>query len=243
MDSANSAPSAAESLHLLLASNHEIAEFLNEMAKLAATQVISEPDAICGILLSRNKRMTVVGHSNQTAKDLDEIQAGFDEGPCLESQLRQTVIFTDDVRNETRWPDYMASVRASGIRSVLAVPLELGDVATAAMNFYAHEPHAFADADIARARQFASLASLAVTVALRIAASTEAVEDRQKAMESRTAIDVAIGIIMAKQDCSQAEAFEILAEISSQRNVKVRELARDLVAAIGKTAPTTVFED
>lgn len=243
MDSTNTAPSAAESLHMLLASNQEIAGFLNEVAKLAAIEVIREPDAICGILLSREKRLTVVGHSNQTAKDLDEIQAGFDEGPCLQSQWDQTVIVSNDVRDETRWPDYMMTVRASQIRSVLAVPLSLGKAATAAMNFYAHEPNTFDDEDIASALRFASLTSQAVTVALRIASAAEAAKDRQQAMESRTAIDVAVGIIMAQQQCSQERAFEMLAEVSNLRNVKVRDLARDLVESIGKTPPKTTFEN
>ena len=243
MDSPNAAPSAAEWLHMLLASNHEIAEFINEVAKLAANEVIGEPDAICGILLSREKRLTVVGHSNQTAKDLDEIQAGFDEGPCLQAQWDQAVIISNDVRHETRWPDYMVTVRASEIRSILAVPLSLGDAATAAMNFYAHEPHAFSEANVAHALRFASLTSLAVTVALRIAAASEAAADRQQAMESRTAIDVAVGIIMAQQHCTQQQAFDMLAEVSSLRNIKVRGLARDLVESIGKTPPKTTFDN
>src|SRR5699024_1731759 len=116
MDSTNATPSAAESLHMLLASNHEIAEFINEVAKLAATEVIDEPDANCGILLRREKRLTVVGHSNQTAKNLDEIQAGFDEGPCLQAQLDQTVIVSHDVRHETRWPDYILKIGRASCR-------------------------------------------------------------------------------------------------------------------------------
>ena len=242
MDSTHAAPSAAKSLHMLLASNHEIAEFINEVAKLAATEVIDEPDANCGILLRREKRLTVVGHSNQTAKDLDEIQAGFEEGPCLQAQLDQTVIISHDVRHETRWPDYILTLRASDIRSVLAVPLSLGDTASAAMNFYAHEPNSFREEDIDHALDFASLTSLAVTVALRIAAAAEAAKDRQQAMESRTAIDVAVGIIMAQQQCSQQEAFDMLAEVSNLRNVKVRDLARELVESIGKTPQKTTFD-
>ena len=236
-------PSAAESLHSLLASNHEISEFLNELAKLAAAQVIGGENALCGILLSRNKRTTVVGHSSQYAKQLDEIQAGFDEGPCLEAQATQMVLQVSDARYETRWPEYMATVRDSEIRSVLAVPLTLEDKATGALNFYAFNTGTFDDENIAHAQRFASLASLAVTVALRIVISEEVAEDRQKAMESRTAIDIAVGVIMAQNACSQEEAFDILTEVSSHQNIKIRDLARNLVASIGKAQPTTVFEE
>ena len=242
MDSTQTPPSAAESLHMLLASNHEIADFLNELAKLAAFEVIGPSEGYCAILLSRNRRKTVVGHSSQTAKDLDETQAGFNEGPCLEAQLRHKVILSPDVREETRWPRYMTTLRTSDIRSVMAAPLSLGETATAAMNFYALDPNAFTDEDIDEAQQFASLASLAVSVAIRIADAADAAEDRQQAMESRTAIDIAVGMIMAQQGCSQEEAFDLLAEVSSVRNVKVRDLARDLVASVGKGTPKTAFE-
>ncbi len=243
MDSTNIGPSAAESLHTLLATNHDIADFINELAALAAAQVVGKADALCGILLSRDKRTTVVGHSNQQAKEMDEIQAGFDEGPCLEAQRTHTVVRVTDVQHERRWPNYMATARESGLRSIMAIPLSLEDKATAAMNFYTSEVDAFGEDDVVQARQFAKLTSLAVTVALRLAISAEAADDRRKAMESRTAIDIAVGIIMGQQQCDQDEAFRILAEVSSQRNVKVRDLARDLVASIGNSQPTTVFED
>src|SRR5699024_11042085 len=72
MEPQKTQPSAAEALHCLLASNHEICEFLNELAKLAASHIVGSQGAVCGILLSRNKRVTVVGHSNQMANEPDD---------------------------------------------------------------------------------------------------------------------------------------------------------------------------
>ena len=136
----------------------------------------------------------------------------------------------------------MSTLRTTDIRSVVAAPMSLSGSASAAMNFYALEPNAFDDEALKEAEQFASLASLALSVVLRIADATDAAEDRQRAMESRTAIDIAIGIIMAQQGCSQEEAFDLLAEVSSVRNVKVRDLAQDLVASVGNGKPKTAFD-
>jgi AmiR/NasT family two-component response regulator len=38
-------------------------------------------------------------------------------------------------------------------------------------------------------------------------------------MASRTTIDLAVGIIMARRRCTQAEAFEVLRTASSRGNV------------------------
>lgn len=243
MDSTPTQLSTAELLHDLLDSDQEIAEFLNQLAALAAREVTEDLPVLTGITLERNRRITIVGSSNAEARQMDEVQAGFDQGPCLEAQATHKLIKVPDVRYETRWPDYMDVVRDHGLRSVLAVPLELNDTAQAAMNFYTTAPDAFDEERTAAAQLFAQLASRALRVAVRIARYMELSEDRHRAMESRTVIDIAIGITMAQAQCSQEEAFSILRTASSHRNVKLRKLAEDLVASLGQSVPSTSFED
>lgn len=243
MDAIPMRVSAAEELHELLATDLEISDFVNELARVAADEMSKRFPVLCGITLDRQKRAAVAGSSSERARQLDEIQAGFDEGPCLASQAAQTAILVSDVAEETRWPDYMMTVREQGLRSILAVPLDLADTAKAAMNFYATDARAFQKEEVAIAERFAMLISRAMRVALRIARHTEAAEHRRLAMESRTSIDVAVGIIMAQNNCSQDEAFEVLVSVSSNRNIKLGQLAKDVVASIGQPTPTTVFEE
>jgi hypothetical protein len=47
-------------------------------------------------------------------------------------------------------------------------------------------------------------------------------------MQSRTVINLAYGVIMAQNRCSQAEAMEILTKVSSHRNRKLRDVATEL---------------
>jgi hypothetical protein len=137
----------------------------------------------------------------------------------------------------------MEVIRRIGLRSVLAVPLDLDGMAQAAMNFYTTAPNAFDEARTASAQEFATLASRALRVAVRVAQHMEISDDRQAAMESRTSIDIAVGITMAQARCSQQEAITILKTASSHRNVKLRVLAEDLIASLGQTSPVTAFEN
>ena len=66
--------------------------------------------------------------------------------------------------------------------------------------------------------------------------------DLRAAMESRSAIDLAAGIIMGQNRCSQAEAMSILTEASSGRTVKLRNVAEKLVASFAPGAPSTHFD-
>ena len=114
MDSAFHEPSTAELLHDLLATDQEIGDVLNELAYVAASEVMTTLPVLAGITLQRDKRIIIVGSSDDEARKMDEVQAGFKEGPCLEAQATGTLIRVHDVRNESRWPDYMAAVCSRG---------------------------------------------------------------------------------------------------------------------------------
>jgi AmiR/NasT family two-component response regulator len=61
-------------------------------------------------------------------------------------------------------------------------------------------------------------------------------------MESRTAIDLAAGIIMGQNRCSQEEAMAILVKASSGRNQKLRTVAENLVASLTSQDAFTHFD-
>ncbi len=242
MDSPHASHDLAAELTQVLLEDHDVPSVLKSIAELAAQQLSGDRTVLCGIILKRAKRNTVVATSSAEAQAMDEHQAGFDEGPCLEAQKTNSVISVPDVRYEQRWPQYMEEVRDHGLRSILAVPLTVGTTSTAAMNFYARETGAFTDAEIEIAERYTEVASQMVAIALRIARYAEDAEDRRVAMESRTTIDLAVGIIMAQNRCSQDEAVQILKSASNNRNMKVRELAEQITLAVGQMAPATAFE-
>ena len=63
---------------------------------------------------------------------------------------------------------------------------------------------------------------------MRIAALTDTAQNLRAAMDSRTTIDVAAGIIMAQKRCSHDVAIAILMKASSLRNIKLCEVAAAL---------------
>lgn len=218
----------------VLVEDRDISDVLTSISELAAEQLSTERHLLCGIVLRRARRSTVVATSSLEAQQMDEIQVGFDEGPCLEAQETGTLIRVPDVRYEKRWPDYMAEVRDRGLRSILAVPLDVDGSFAAAMNFYAHEEGAFSEEDVETAKRYAAVVSTVVGIAVRVAAVSEGVEDRQRAMETRTTINMAVGIVMAQNQCSPAAAIDILKQASNHRNIKLRDLAEQIIRSAGR---------
>ncbi|WP_051501130.1 GAF domain-containing protein [Nesterenkonia sp. AN1] len=131
---------ASADLQVLLEQDTDISSFLQGLAQVSAERFSGTQPVLCSIILDRSKRNVVVAASSPEAARLDEVQAGFDEGPCLEAQRTNTVISVSDVRSERRWPGYMAAVREFGMRSVLALPLTLQSESAAAMNLYTSTP-------------------------------------------------------------------------------------------------------
>lgn len=61
----------------------------------------------------------------------------------------------------------------------------------------------------------------------------------QAALASRAVIDQALGVITTQQKCSPGDAFDLLRGISQNRNVKVREVAVEIVTAVSGRSATS----
>jgi len=130
----------------------------------------------------------------------------------------------------------------NGIRSVLALPFDLpDDTAKAGLNLYSETVNGFDQAAVQRASDYVQQASKGLRLAVLIAQQSQTAANLRAAMTSRTVIDVATGIIIAQNRCSQAEAMEILKKASSNRNVKLRDVAQAIVDSAGGGPVATHF--
>ncbi|GGK80752.1 hypothetical protein Sme01_44850 [Sphaerisporangium melleum] len=65
----------------------------------------------------------------------------------------------------------------------------------------------------------------------------EAREDLRAALASRSVIAQAVGILMGRQRCAAGVAFAILSRASQNRNLKLHDLAVEIVTAVGGHPP------
>jgi GAF domain-containing protein len=230
-------------LHHLLLESQDITGFLNAFTTTLAQALSTDLGQVwCAVTLLRPKRSTTVAASSPDAEALDEIQYHYGDGPCLTAAREHRVVHLEDTRTDSRWPEYGKAAAANGVLSAVGVPLELGGEAAAALDLYADRPQAFDQAVLEVVQAQVAAASAALRLAVRMENHRDAEADLKAAMASRTTIDLAVGIVMGQNRCSQQEAFEILKAASSHRNLKLRELAADLVATVGKGPATTHFD-
>ena len=126
------AGSASERMQDLLLDSQDITEFLGEFSRTLAENLSQgDGEVWCAVTLLRDRKAGTVASSSEHAAALDEIQYPFGDGPCLTAAREHRLVHIPDVREDRRWPGYHEAAARSGIRSVVGVPFELGDEASA----------------------------------------------------------------------------------------------------------------
>jgi GAF domain-containing protein len=230
-----SAAAAAAELQQLLLDSSNIVNFLQQLAVLAVKTLAGQLS--CGITMRRDHRPITVASSDMRASQLDEIQYGHHEGPCLTTLSSGEVIIIDDLADDDRWGGYQMPALGHGVRSSLSLPLRTDGTVIGALNLYAPWPRAFGAQEQLDASRFADEASRALGLAVRLAEQAEMSEDLRNTLASRAVIDQALGVIMAQNRCTADEAFDVLRATSQNRNVKLRDIAAHIITSISGQPP------
>jgi GAF domain-containing protein len=214
-------------------SRRPLEEVLQQIVDIAK-DTVPGADEVSNTLVRDDKGWTSA-YTGRLALDADELQYERGYGPCMDAGRTGTVLLVDDMRTETRWPDYTARVTARGVLSSLSVPLPIQTDVIGALNCYSREPSAFSTSAIEIAEELAGHVAVAVNNVVASLWATTLVEQMRKAMESRSVIDQAMGVIMAQNRCDADAAFAILTRASQNRNIKLREIARGTVLSVSRT--------
>jgi hypothetical protein len=192
----------------------------------------------CSVTVVRERKAATVCSSDAETAVFDELQYSSKEGPCMEAARTGQDVEVVDLHTEERWPRYVRAMAGKPVRSVLAVPIALKSAGGAALNFYSTLPGPIPEQAKRALVEFTTVAANAVSLSVRLQTQKEKSEDLVAALESRTAIDLAAGVIMAQTGCPQAQAMKILLDASSHRNEKLRDVALSILERFNGGAVT-----
>jgi GAF domain-containing protein len=147
------------------------------------------------------------------------------QGPALSALHDKATVLMDDVRHETRWPDYCAQLaELTPVRSALGFYLELEGVPLGVLMLYEDQPNWFTDDRIDLGSVYADHA----TVALAKAAEHDHSTHLGVALQTNRIIAEAIGILMSTYKINEQHAFDLLRLASQHTNRKLRDVAADV---------------
>ena len=161
--------------------------------------------------------------SDEIAARADALQEELQDGPCLDAAFEQQNFVVHDLRTETRWPQWAPRAAELGLRSSMSIRLTSNHESVGALNLYGVNPGDFAgDQDIAMI--FATYAAEAMTKA-------RLVSGLRSAMDSRHTIGMAQGVLAVRYDITFERAFQLLHRYSNDHNIKLRDLAEQVLAS------------
>ena len=177
-----------------------------------------------GITVARkNGRIETPAATDELVVQVEALQEAHQEGPCLDALRRQEVVRSGDIGRDERWPAWGPKIASeTPIRSMLCLRLFTHEDVVGGLNLYSYEVDAFDDEDVEDAVLLAAQASVAI-------AASQEIAQLRVGMDGRTVIGQAQGILMERFGIDPTQAFAVLARVSQARNLKVRDVAEQLV--------------
>ncbi|XVX20534.1 GAF and ANTAR domain-containing protein [Actinomycetota bacterium] len=186
-----------------------------------------------GITLMGDRGPQTAACTTAETLQIDAVQYAVGDGPCLDAfrERRENLVTLEAARE--RWPDFVDGVESFGdIHALYAVPLVSEDEPLGALNLYGNESDAFTDEGVrSLTRAAARRAADAIHAGIEIIGAREVAAQMEEAMASRAVIEQAKGVLIGIHGIDESRAFDVLRTTSQHRNVKVRDLARQIVDA------------
>lgn len=197
-------------------------ERLSAIVEAASNTIPGFDQASISLAYQGGRVHTRTGSSDLVEK-LDRNQYEVEEGPCFEAFARLDVVTVPSIPQEHRWPTYTARAREAGVQAQMGVPLGSdGGTVRGALNLYSTTSEGIDPEAVGIGAMFATH----VTLALGWARTEEHLND---ALATRKAIGQAMGIVMERYRINEEKAFAFLARVSQTSNVKLRDIAQELV--------------
>ena len=201
----------------------ELDETLGAITRTAVRTLPEVQEASISVLHA-DGRLDTVAPTKPLLYDLDAAQYELDEGPCLDASEEGVHVISPDLRADPRYPRYARAAAEYGFVAQAGLSLFRRDSSRGALNLYSQRPGSFRDLGTL-APLFAEQTALALGYALEV-------ENLTRALETRSAIGQAVGIVMERYQLDESAAFAFLTRLSQHRNVKLRDVAAEINATV-----------
>jgi hypothetical protein len=216
----------------LVFSNETLESVMHHLATRAVEEIDDWQEA--SVSLIRDRQLQTFGPTSQKVLELDRNQYDTGIGPCVDCCMLGKEIYLPSTKEESPWPKFSAEAAEAGVGSTFSVPLRIDGQTIGGLNLYSQWENAKTPegADIARAYADEASAILANADAHYLA--QDLISQLNEALESRTIIGQATGILMGQEGLNSEEAFDKLRIASQHSNIKLREVAQRFVDTVDK---------
>jgi hypothetical protein len=185
-------------------------------------------------LMSDEDLSATVGSSGPVVSRLEELQFELGEGPAVDAAREAVPCAHSDLGRgaETRWPVFAPVAMDAGIRSVLALPLQVGAVQLGGLGLYSDTPGRLSHGETASTAP--AYAEAAVVVLLELQAQAPPGDGLPPDLASwlgyRAEVHQATGFVSVRASVTLGEALALLRARSYASGRPLPEVAREVLA-------------
>jgi PAS domain-containing protein len=208
------------------------------LTRLASLVVQGVPSAVsASVVVGSPSVPAVLATTDALAQALEGLQQRSAEGPSWDAYEARGPVTAAELGADPRWP-VLAPLVPAGTDGTVAIPLLLADRPAGVLTVYGSR--SLGDpGTLRRAMPFADAATALLREHDTIVELRRQEGQLRDALTSRATIDQAKGILMARLGVDADAAFAVLTRRSQHANVKLREVARQLIEEAAAVSPST----
>lgn len=182
-------------------------------------------------VVSGNGVPGVVAAADAWSRGLADASFDTGEGPTVDAHALARPVLASFLLEEgvARWPGYVDTVRSSGVRACFALPLHVGAVRLGVFDVYAARPDLLEPDQVSMALTFADLAVERLLEARGDGGPAPLDQRLLTALERRSEIHQAQGMVMVDRDVDLATALALMRAHAFSRDVPLLDLAREIL--------------
>jgi transcriptional regulator with GAF, ATPase, and Fis domain len=178
---------------------------------------------MAGASLISDGAIRTLAASDENLREIDELQYGLREGPCFDALRNEEVVTSFDLSNDVRWPSWGPQLsERTGMHSSMSFRLFTTKDSFGVLNMYSASISAFGHEEVLEGHVLAAMTAVSVAASIKE-------EQLQRALESRTVIGQATGMLMERFGINADAAFSVIRRMSQAHNIKIHTLASDMV--------------
>jgi GAF domain-containing protein len=212
----------------MLLTEQTVADALALITSLAKDTLVGSTGSGVTLMSATGDRITSAA-TEPIVEQLDTLQYALDQGPCLTAWHDRTIVRSDDLSSDDRWPVWSAQASHAGVRSVLSAAIATADTALGAIKVYSLTTGSYDATSEDILRRFADQAAVLLSNVRTVQAAKQFSAQLQETLRGRETIAIARGVVMARKQLDQDAAYRYLLALSHRTRVPVRELAEKMV--------------
>jgi GAF domain-containing protein len=216
-------------LALALFSERTLQADLERLARLSCQLIPACASGSLALLIDGTP--TTVAVSDHVAFELDVVQYEQDEGPCL-AALGGRMVRVGLLAADERFPHFAVGAADQRVASVLSTPIHHDGDVVGTLNLYSREPGGFDQPAEDVARVITAEAATAIVRSGVYATAHDLRHRLQTSHDEAVQVAAAADVLVAVQDCSDAQARGLLEHASTTTGERLVDVARRILDSV-----------